>query len=168
MSRGRWGQYLRSGRQGWWYHFQKMGLEGVLQLAKYHTAQPSRKVLSRGLERRLRPIVEPQIQDGQLRFLLGCGTVDQLFTPRSLAIQSTCGRYCGRMGYQSRCPELSGPCQTEVRVVSVFSTQSTRTLMPKRELSRNAKLSIYQSIYVQTRTYGHELCSVVWLGLALK
>ena len=32
-----------------------------------------------------------------------------------------------------------------------------RSIMVKRELSRKAKLSIYQSIYVPTLTYGHEL-----------
>ncbi len=53
----------------------------------------------------------------------------------------------------------------------------------KKELSRKAKLSIYQSIYVPTPTYGHELLvvtkdsgykwlklisSVGWLGSALE
>ena len=32
-----------------------------------------------------------------------------------------------------------------------------QTIVVKRELSRKAKLSIYQSIYVLTLTYGHEL-----------
>ncbi|KAI3373314.1 hypothetical protein L3Q82_006613 [Scortum barcoo] len=32
-----------------------------------------------------------------------------------------------------------------------------RTIVVKKELSRKAKLSIYQSIYVPTLTYGHEL-----------
>ncbi|KAK3550660.1 hypothetical protein QTP70_002363 [Hemibagrus guttatus] len=32
-----------------------------------------------------------------------------------------------------------------------------RSVVVKKELSRNAKLSIYQSIYVPTLTYGHEL-----------
>ena len=38
------------------------------------------KVYSRVLERRLWPIVEPQIQEEQCGFHPGCGTVDQLFT----------------------------------------------------------------------------------------
>jgi len=38
------------------------------------------KVYSRVLERRLRPIVEPQLQEEQCGFLPGCGTVHQLFT----------------------------------------------------------------------------------------
>ena len=38
------------------------------------------KVYSRVLERRLRPIVEPQIQEEQCGFRPGRGTVDQLFT----------------------------------------------------------------------------------------
>ncbi|KAK3565347.1 hypothetical protein QTP86_007134 [Hemibagrus guttatus] len=33
-----------------------------------------------------------------------------------------------------------------------------RSVVVKEELSRKAKLSIYQSIYVPTLTYGHELC----------
>ncbi|KAK3526284.1 hypothetical protein QTP70_022683 [Hemibagrus guttatus] len=32
------------------------------------------------------------------------------------------------------------------------------SVVVKKELSRKAKLSIYQSIYVSTLTYGHELC----------
>ena len=32
-----------------------------------------------------------------------------------------------------------------------------RSVVVKRELSRKAKLSIYQSVYVPTLTYGHEL-----------
>ncbi len=31
-----------------------------------------------------------------------------------------------------------------------------RSVVVKRELSRKAKLSIYQSIYIPTLTYGHE------------
>jgi len=31
-----------------------------------------------------------------------------------------------------------------------------RSVVVKKELSRKGKLSIYQSIYVPTRTYGHE------------
>jgi len=38
------------------------------------------KVYSRVLERRLRPIVEPQLQEEQCGFCPGHGTVDQLFT----------------------------------------------------------------------------------------
>ncbi len=36
-----------------------------------------------------------------------------------------------------------------------------RTVVVKRELSRKAKLSIYQSIYVPTLTCGHELWVVM-------
>uniref|UniRef100_A0A3B5BGU9 Carbonyl reductase 1 n=1 Tax=Stegastes partitus TaxID=144197 RepID=A0A3B5BGU9_9TELE len=36
-----------------------------------------------------------------------------------------------------------------------------RTVVVKRELSRKAKLSIYQSIYVPTLTYGHEFWVVI-------
>jgi len=35
-----------------------------------------------------------------------------------------------------------------------------QSIVVKRELSRKAKLSIYQSIYVPTLTYGHKLCVV--------
>ena len=38
------------------------------------------KVYSKVLERRVRPIVEPQIEEEQCRFLPGRGTTDQLFT----------------------------------------------------------------------------------------
>ena len=38
------------------------------------------KVYSRVLERRLRPIVEPRIQEEQCCFCLGRGIVDQIFT----------------------------------------------------------------------------------------
>ena len=39
-----------------------------------------RKVYSRVLERKIRPIVEPQIQEEQCGFRLGRGTLDQLYT----------------------------------------------------------------------------------------
>ena len=38
------------------------------------------KVYSKVLERRVRPIVEPQIEEEQCRFRPGRGTTDQLFT----------------------------------------------------------------------------------------
>ena len=38
------------------------------------------KVYSKVLERRVRPIIEPQIEEEQCGFLPGCGTTDQLFT----------------------------------------------------------------------------------------
>ena len=40
------------------------------------------KVYSRVLERRIQPIVEPQIQEEQCGFRPGCGTLDQLYTLR--------------------------------------------------------------------------------------
>ncbi|KAK3510452.1 hypothetical protein QTP70_006835 [Hemibagrus guttatus] len=36
-----------------------------------------------------------------------------------------------------------------------------QSVVVKKELSRKAKLSIYQSIYVPTLTYGHELCVMI-------
>ena len=38
------------------------------------------------------------------------------------------------------------------------------SVVVKRELSRKAKLSIYQSIYVPTLTYGHEQCLICKVG----
>jgi len=63
----------------------------------------SRKVYSRVLERRLRPIVEPQLQEEQCGFRPVCGIVDQLFNLTRLlggawefAIQSTCALWTWR------------------------------------------------------------------------
>ncbi|KAI3376129.1 hypothetical protein L3Q82_016659 [Scortum barcoo] len=45
-----------------------------------HTSQPPGKVYARVLERRIRPIVDPWIQEEQCGFRPGRGTVDQLYT----------------------------------------------------------------------------------------
>ncbi|KAI3362846.1 hypothetical protein L3Q82_001895 [Scortum barcoo] len=45
-----------------------------------HTSQPPRKVYARVLERRIRPIVDPRIQEEQCGFRPGRGTLDQLYT----------------------------------------------------------------------------------------
>ncbi|KAI3361009.1 hypothetical protein L3Q82_012904, partial [Scortum barcoo] len=45
-----------------------------------HTSQPPGKVYARVLERRIRPIVDPRIQEEQCGFRPGRGTLDQLYT----------------------------------------------------------------------------------------
>ena len=42
---GEWGQYFWRGTIGLWFLFSKMGLEGVLHLSVYHTADPVRESL---------------------------------------------------------------------------------------------------------------------------
>ncbi|KAI3361615.1 hypothetical protein L3Q82_001932 [Scortum barcoo] len=49
-------------------------------LQRDHTSQPPGKVYARVLERRIRPIVDPRIQEEQCGFRPGRGTVDQLYT----------------------------------------------------------------------------------------
>ncbi|KAI3377398.1 hypothetical protein L3Q82_008588 [Scortum barcoo] len=56
--------------------------ECVFQLQRDHTSQPPGKVYARVLERRIRPIVDPRIQEEQCGFRPGRGTVDQLYTLR--------------------------------------------------------------------------------------
>ncbi|KAK3513744.1 hypothetical protein QTP70_028732 [Hemibagrus guttatus] len=45
----------------------------------------------------------------------------------------------------------------QIGAVAVVMRSMYRSVVVKKELSRKAKLSIYQSIYVPTLTYGHEL-----------
>ncbi|TWW71088.1 hypothetical protein D4764_17G0005710 [Takifugu flavidus] len=45
-----------------------------------------------------------------------------------------------------------------IGVASAVMRTLHRSVVVRRELSRKAKLSIYQSIFVPTLTYGHELC----------
>ncbi|KAI3357887.1 hypothetical protein L3Q82_016268 [Scortum barcoo] len=78
---GGWGQYLWSGKLGWWSLFLKRGTgecvpttEGITLLSL-----PG-KVYARVLERRIRPIVDPWIQEEQCGFRPGRGTLDQLYT----------------------------------------------------------------------------------------
>ncbi|KAI3353426.1 hypothetical protein L3Q82_019953 [Scortum barcoo] len=56
------------------------GPESVFQLQGDHTSQPPGKVYARVLERRIRPIVDPRIQEEQCGFRPGRGTLDQLYT----------------------------------------------------------------------------------------
>ncbi|KAI3356428.1 hypothetical protein L3Q82_017642 [Scortum barcoo] len=65
---------------GWWSLFLKRGPESVFQLQGDHTSQPPGKVYARVLERRIRPIVDPRIQEEQCGFRPGRGTLDQLYT----------------------------------------------------------------------------------------
>ena len=100
------------------------------------------------LERKLQPIVEPQIQEEQYGFHSGCGTTNQLFT---IAVWLGCScefappiymcfvdlekaddrvpwrvlwGHCGSMVYQVFCYGLSSPCLTSVRAASVYSALS--------------------------------------------
>ena len=98
------------------------------------------KVYSRVLERRLRLIVEPQLQKEQCGFRPGRGTVDQLFTLAGLlggggggeswkslmtvSPRESCGGYCRSIGYWGRWYVPFDPCTNKVRSVSVFSAQS--------------------------------------------
>ena len=45
----------------------------------------------------------------------------------------------------------------QIGVASAVMRTLHRSIVVKRELSRKAKLSIYQSIFVPALTYGHEL-----------
>ncbi|TKS65499.1 putative uncharacterized transposon-derived protein [Collichthys lucidus] len=195
-----------------------------------------RKVFSGVLERRVRKIVEPRIQEEQCGFRPGHGTVDQLYT-----LGGSCGGSPGvwgsgpiDMGYLVpvlSVPELGPHCRHPVgfigerdlqlslerfaaecegagmRIISqrrvecslrvgdeilpqveefkylgvLFTSEGRmereidwqigaasavmqtlhRSVAVKKELSRKAKLSIYQSIYVPTLIYGDELWVVI-------
>ncbi|KAK0154091.1 hypothetical protein N1851_003835 [Merluccius polli] len=49
-----------------------------------------------------------------------------------------------------------------IRAASAVMRTLHGSVVVKRELSRKAKLSIYQSIFVPALTYGHELREVSW------
>ncbi len=59
---------------------QEGGPEGVFQLQGITLLSLPGKVYARVLERRIRPIVEPRIQEEQCGFRPGGGTLDQLYT----------------------------------------------------------------------------------------
>ncbi|KAI3371403.1 hypothetical protein L3Q82_024000 [Scortum barcoo] len=65
-----------------WMRSALRGPESVFQLQGDHTSQPPREGLrhARVLERRIRPIVDPRIQEEQCGFRPGRGTLDQLYT----------------------------------------------------------------------------------------
>ena len=103
------------------------------------------KAYARVLERKLWPIVEPQIQEEQCGFHPGHGRVHQLFTLARILEGSwelahpvymcfvdlekaydcvpwgTLWGYCGSMGYRDCCHQPFGPHITRVRAVSAFS-----------------------------------------------
>ena len=105
------------------------------------------KVYAKVLERRVRPIVEPQIQEEQCGFRPGRGTTDQIYTLTGILekaweyaypVYSTCvlwiwrryttgspGRSCGRcwgsMGWGGPCCGPSNLCTPKARAVSVCS-----------------------------------------------
>ena len=64
-----------SGRLGWWSPYSKRGTGGCVP-----TIGGSHSSASRVLERRIQPIVEPQIQEEQCGFRPGRRTLDQLYT----------------------------------------------------------------------------------------
>ncbi|KAK0156417.1 Craniofacial development protein 2 [Merluccius polli] len=180
------------------------------------------KVYSGVLERRVRRIVEPRIQEEQCGFHPGRGTVDQLYTfcrilegawefaqpvhmcfvdlekafdrvPRGVlwgvlreygvsdplirAVRSLYDRCQSLVRVAGSQPSGKRPgCESMVlnrkrvectlRVGDEILPQVEEfkylglmhgSVVVKRELSRKAKLSIYQSIYVPALTYGHEL-----------
>ncbi|KAK3557566.1 hypothetical protein QTP70_030495, partial [Hemibagrus guttatus] len=199
------------------------------------------KVYSRVLERRVRPLVEPWIQEEQCGFRLCRGTLDQLYTlhrvlegswefaqhvhlcfvdlekafdrvphgieweelelaPSSLDLQHAQGRFaaeCEAAGMRVSTSKSEAmvldrkkvactlqvggellPQVEEFKYLGVLFTSEGRmdreidrwigaaaavmrsmyrSVVVKKELSRNVKLLIYQSIYVPTLTYGHEL-----------
>ncbi|KAK3571461.1 hypothetical protein QTP86_012091 [Hemibagrus guttatus] len=45
----------------------------------------------------------------------------------------------------------------QIGAVAAVMRSMSRSVVVKKELSLKAKLSIYQSIYISTLTYGHEL-----------
>ncbi|KAK3541273.1 hypothetical protein QTP86_019410, partial [Hemibagrus guttatus] len=210
------------------------------------------KVYSRVLERRVRPLVEPRIQEEQCGFRPSCGTLDQLYTlhrviedtwefaqpvhmcfvdlekafdhvphgilwevlweygvhgPLLRAVRSLYNRSRSLVRIASSECEAAGmrvstskseamlldqkkvactlqvggellPQVEEFKYLGVLFTSEGRmdheidrrigavaavmqsmyrSALVKKELSQKAKLSIYQSIYVPTLTYGHEL-----------
>ncbi|KAK3550607.1 hypothetical protein QTP70_000697 [Hemibagrus guttatus] len=220
------------------------------------------KVYSKVLERRVRPLVEPRIQEEQCGFRPGRGTLDQLYTlhrvlegswefaqpvhmcfvdlekafnrvPRGIlwevlweygvcgpllrAVRSLCNRsrslvrIAGCLDLQHALGCFAAECEAAGMRVSTSKSEAMvldrkkvactlqvggellpqvekylgvlftsegrmdreidrrisaaaavmrsmyRSVVVKKELSRKAKLSIYQSIYVPTLTYGHEL-----------
>ncbi|KAI3367309.1 hypothetical protein L3Q82_008355 [Scortum barcoo] len=69
--------------QGWWSLFLKRGTGECVPTTGDHTSQPPWEGLhARVLERRIRPIVDPRIQEEQCGFRPGRGTLDQLYTLR--------------------------------------------------------------------------------------
>ncbi|KAK3510880.1 hypothetical protein QTP70_022839, partial [Hemibagrus guttatus] len=199
-----------------------------------------RKVYSRVLERRVRPLVEPWIQEEQCSFRPSRGTLDQLYilhrvlegvcptsphvfcglgegfrpcplwhsvgddvvllAPSSLDLQHALGHFaaeCEAAGMRVSTSKSEAmvldwkmvactlqvggevlPQVEEFKYLWVLFTSEGRmdreidrrigaaaavmrsmyrSVVVKKELSRKAKLLIYQSIYVPTLTYGHEL-----------
>ncbi|KAI3355453.1 hypothetical protein L3Q82_018289 [Scortum barcoo] len=72
---------LECGKLGWWSLFLKKGDRRVCSNYRGITllSLPG-KVYARVLERRIRPIVDPRIQEEQCGFRPGRGTLDQLYT----------------------------------------------------------------------------------------
>ncbi|XP_061740413.1 uncharacterized protein LOC133541215 [Nerophis ophidion] len=115
------------------------------------------KVYSGVLERRLRRIVEPRIQEEQCGFRPGRGTVDQLYTLGRVlegAWEFAQPVYMCFVDLEKAFDRV--PREVLWGVLREYGV-SDCLIVAVRSLSRKAKLSIYRSIYVPILTYGHEL-----------
>lgn len=73
-------QYLWTGRLSWWCLFTTRGIELYSNYRRITLLFLLGKVSSRGQERRMWLILQPQIQEDQCGFCPSCGTLDQLHT----------------------------------------------------------------------------------------
>ncbi len=83
----------------------------MLQLAGYHTAQPSRESLFQGAEK--------EAPTNPTRVLWTWRRLTTVF------LMQSCGGYCSSKGCWSCCYEPSGPYITKVRAVHILSTKSS-------------------------------------------
>lgn len=77
---GRWWQYLWTGQLSWWCLFTTRGIKLYSNYRRITLLFLLGKVSSRGQERRMWLILQPQIQENQCGFCPSCGTLDQLHT----------------------------------------------------------------------------------------
>ncbi|KAK3554499.1 hypothetical protein QTP70_024405, partial [Hemibagrus guttatus] len=78
-----------------------------------------------------------------------------LLVPSSLDLQHALGRFAAECEAAGMRVSTS---KSEAMVLDWKKVACTlQSVVVKKELSRKAKLSIYQSVYVPTLTYGHEL-----------
>ncbi|KAI3351539.1 hypothetical protein L3Q82_020383 [Scortum barcoo] len=88
--------------QGWWSLFLKRGTgechPNYRGITRFSAALPGKVSTPEVLERRIRPIVDPRIQEEQCGFRPGRGTLDQLYT-----LHAGCLRVYGSLPNQSTC-----------------------------------------------------------------